>query len=148
MFFIKNWAAARINEPPPDKTNKMTVRPAQTRISLGTHPVWSESLLCAQWVAKDPSFLQADSEDSYQTGQMPRLIWVFAERSHFVGFVTRWLKCLYGSQWKCKYYMKNNPEWLFDAAWNVVLWITFWYAKQLFSRYNFNPYLTRVSAIT
>ena len=27
------------------------------------HPVWSESLLCAQWVAKDPSFLHADSED-------------------------------------------------------------------------------------
>ena len=34
--------------------------------------------LCAQWVAKDPSFLHADSEDSYQTGRMPRLIWVFA----------------------------------------------------------------------
>ena len=40
-------------------------------------PVWSESSLHAQWVAKDPSFLHADSEDSYQTGRMPRLIWVF-----------------------------------------------------------------------
>ena len=37
-----------------------------------------QSLLCAQWVAKDPSFLHADSEDSDQTGRMPRLIWVFA----------------------------------------------------------------------
>ena len=36
--------------------------------------------LCAQWVAKDPSFLHADSEDSHQTGRMPRLIWVFAGR--------------------------------------------------------------------
>ena len=34
----------------------------------------SESLLCAQWVAKGPRFLHADSEDSDQTGRMPRLI--------------------------------------------------------------------------
>ena len=27
-------------------------------------PVWSESSQCAQWVAKDPGFLHADSEDS------------------------------------------------------------------------------------
>ena len=53
-----------INEPPHDKTNKMTLRPAKTLISLSIRPVWSESSLCAQWVAKDPSFLHADSEDS------------------------------------------------------------------------------------
>ena len=42
------------------------------------------------WVAKDPSFLHADSEDSDQTGRMSRLIWVFAGRTcHFVGFVMR-----------------------------------------------------------
>ena len=35
-------------------------------------------------------FLHADSEDSDQTGQMSRLICVFAERNgHFVGFVMR-----------------------------------------------------------
>ena len=56
----------------------MSVRPAKTQISLGIRPVWSESLLCAQWVAKDPSFLHADSEDSDQTGRMPWLIWVVA----------------------------------------------------------------------
>ena len=50
-------------EPSHDKTNKMTVRPAKTQISLGIRPVWSESSLCAQWVAKDPSFLHADCED-------------------------------------------------------------------------------------
>ena len=65
-------------EPPHDKTNKMTMRPANTQISLGICPVWSESSLCAQWVAKDPRFLHADIEDSDQTGRMPRLIWVFA----------------------------------------------------------------------
>ena len=48
----------------------MTVRPAKTQISLGIHPVWSESSLCTQWVAKDPSFLHADSEDTDQTGRM------------------------------------------------------------------------------
>ena len=37
-----------------------------------------QSWLCAQWVAKDPRFLHADSGDSDQTGLMPRLIWVFA----------------------------------------------------------------------
>ena len=59
----------------------------QRQISLGICPVWSASSLCAQWVAKDPRFLHADSEDSDQTGQMPRLIWVFAGHTcHFVGF--------------------------------------------------------------
>ena len=70
------------------KPTKWFVRAAKTQISLGTCPVWSESLLCAQWVAKDPIFLHADSEDSDQTGQMHRLTWVFTGRTcHFVGFV-------------------------------------------------------------
>ena len=60
------------------KPTKWHVRPTKTQISLGICPIWSESLLCAQWVAKDPSFLYADSEDSDQTWGMPRLIWVFA----------------------------------------------------------------------
>ena len=88
---ILQWAKHSKNMPPHDKTNKMTNRPAKTQISLG--PVWSESSLCAQWVAKNSSFLHADSEDSEQTGRMPRLIWVFAGRTcHFVGFVMRRLK--------------------------------------------------------
>ena len=69
------------NELRHDKTSKMTMLPAKTQISLGIRPVWSESSLCARWVAKDPSFLHADSEDSDQTGRMPRLIWVFAGRT-------------------------------------------------------------------
>ena len=55
---------------------------------------WSESSLWAQWVAKDPSLLHADREDSDQTGQMPRLIWFFAGCTcHFVGFVMLRLIC-------------------------------------------------------
>ena len=68
----------KIHEPPHDKTNKMTVHPTKTQISLGIRPVWSESSLCAQWVAKDPSFLHADSG---QTGWMPRPIRVFTEHT-------------------------------------------------------------------
>ena len=45
-----------------------------------------QSLLCTQWVTKDPSFLYANSEDSDETGWMPRLI--FAELScNFDGFI-------------------------------------------------------------
>ena len=72
------------------KPTKWHVRPAKTQIILGIRPVWSESSLCAQWVAKDPIFLHADSEDSDQTNRMPRLIWVFAGCTfYFVGFVMR-----------------------------------------------------------
>ena len=61
------------------------MRTAKTLIRLGGCPS-----LCAQWVAKDLSFLHADSEDSDQTGRMPRLVWVFGGRiGHFVGFVMR-----------------------------------------------------------
>ena len=45
------------------KPTKWHVRPAKTQISLAIRPVWSESSLCVQWVAKDPIFLDADSED-------------------------------------------------------------------------------------
>ena len=63
-------------EPPHDITNKMC---AQQRLrSAWASAIWSESLLCVQWVAKDPRFLHADSEDSDLTGRMPRLICVFA----------------------------------------------------------------------
>ena len=87
---IFHWDTPWRYEPPYDKTSKMTARPAKTQISLGIHTVWSEPSLCAQWVAKDKRFLHADSEDSDQTGWMPRLIWVFLGRTdHFLCFVMR-----------------------------------------------------------
>ena len=58
---IVNFRRKKKNEPPHDRTKKMTVRPAKTRISLGICPVWSESSLCTQWVDKEQSFLRADS---------------------------------------------------------------------------------------
>ena len=97
MWFLTLMILTKV-EPPHDKTNKVAVRPAKTQISLGTRKVWSESSLCAQWVAKDPSFLHADSEDSDQTGRMPRLIWVFAGRTTILLVLSRrgsvWQKLL------------------------------------------------------
>ena len=59
---------------PMTKPTTWHVRPANTQISLGIRPVWSESSLCA-W--RNLEFLAthwAHSEDSDQAGRMPRLI--------------------------------------------------------------------------
>ena len=77
------WATTRQN-----KLNDMCDQ--RRLISAWTYAQPDQSSLCAQWVAKGPRFLHADSEDSDQTGRMLRLIWVFAGRTgHFVGFVIR-----------------------------------------------------------
>ena len=69
-------------EPQHYKTNKMTCAPSEDSDQPGHPPSW--------WVAEDPMFLHADSEDSDQTGRMSRLIWVFGgRRGHFVGLVAR-----------------------------------------------------------
>ena len=67
-------------ETPHEKTNKVAVCPAKTQISLGIRPVWSGSSLSA-WRKLGPlASPWAPSEDSDQTGWMPRLIWVFTGR--------------------------------------------------------------------
>ena len=53
-------------EPQHYKTNKMTSTPSEDSDQQGHPP--------SQWVADDPMFLHADSEDSDQTGRMSRLI--------------------------------------------------------------------------
>ena len=59
------------------KPTKRHVRPAKTQISLGIRPVWSESSLSAGRKLGSLATHWAHSEDSDQTGWMPRLIWVF-----------------------------------------------------------------------
>ena len=95
-----NWALR--NEM--SRQNQQNCMCAQRRLrSAWASSQPDQSLLCAQWVAKDPSFLQADIKDSEQTGQMPWLNWVFAGRMchfagrtcHFVGFVMKRLKWYY-----------------------------------------------------
>ena len=68
-------------EPRHDKTNKMSVCPAKTQISLGIRPVWSGSSLSAWRNLGSLATHWAHSEDSDQTGRMPRLIWVIAGRT-------------------------------------------------------------------
>ena len=75
------------------KPTKWHVRPAKTHISLGIRPVWSESSLSAWRKLGSIATHWAHSENSVQTGRMPRLIWVFAGRTViFFGFVIGWLK--------------------------------------------------------
>ena len=57
------------------------LRPAKSQISLGIRPVWSETSLSAWRKLGSLATHWAHSEDSDQTGWMPRLIWVFAGRT-------------------------------------------------------------------
>ena len=72
------WRSLDTHEPRHDKTNKVTVRPAKTQISLGIRGVWPESSLSAWRKLGSLATHWAHSEDSDQTWRMPRLIWVFA----------------------------------------------------------------------
>ena len=72
-----------------DKINKMSVRPSRLRPAWASAQSDQESLLCTQWVAKDPKFLHADSKDSDQTGRMPRLMSLRWAHSHVVGLSCR-----------------------------------------------------------
>ena len=81
-----------LNEPPHEKANKMTVRPAKTQISLGIRLVWSESSLSAWRKLGSLATHWAQSEDSDQTGQSDQSFrWA---HSYIVGLVMRRLKCL------------------------------------------------------
>ena len=51
------------------------------QISLGIRRVWSESSLSARRNLRSLATHWVHSEDSDQTGRMPRLIWVFAGRT-------------------------------------------------------------------
>ena len=66
------------------KPTKWHVRPAKTQIRLGgclgIRPVSSESSLSAWRKLGSLATHWAHSEDSDQTGRIPRLIWVFAGR--------------------------------------------------------------------
>ena len=64
-------------------TTKWHVCPAKTQISLGIRPIWSESSLSAWRKLGSLGSLRTHwthSEDSDQTGLMPRLVWVLTGR--------------------------------------------------------------------
>ena len=64
------------------KPKKWPECPAKTQISLSTHPVWSEPLLCIQWVAMDPMLLHVNNKDwSYQADAQADLNLYWAHKS-------------------------------------------------------------------
>ena len=87
FLVITNPRYCSTMEPRHDKTNKVSVRPAKTQISLGIRPVWSESSLYVQWVGKDPRFLHADSEDWSDWADAQTDLSLRWAHTHFVGFV-------------------------------------------------------------
>ena len=86
-----HWGCDKMKtEPQDDKTNKMTFAASEDQISLGIRLVWSEYSLSAWRKSGSLATHWAHSEDSDQTGRMPRLFSLFAGRKdHFVGFVMR-----------------------------------------------------------
>ena len=71
------------------KPIKMACAPREDSDQPGQCPVWSESLLSARRKLASLATLWMNSEDSDQTGWMPRLIWVFAGHT-FILSVLSW----------------------------------------------------------
>ena len=121
FYWVSSWAVI-INEwHSMTKPTIWHVCPAKTQISLGIRPVWSESSLCTHWVARVPTLLHADSEDSDQTERIPRLIWVFAGHTgHFVGFVMQQfinITLFTPSKRSAILYIRNQPELAHRSRW-------------------------------
>ena len=108
------WIALRQNQ-----QNDMC---AQQRLRSAWASIQSDHCsLCAQQIVKGPMFLHADSEESEQTGLMPRMIRVFNGRAgHFVGFVMRWLK--YWSHVMRLWYFLSSVNSFFKHACTAIQW--------------------------
>ena len=63
------------------KQTKWLVSPAKPRISLGIYTVWSEASLSAWRNIGSLAIHWVHSEDSDQSGRIPRLNWVFTGRT-------------------------------------------------------------------
>ena len=77
------------------KPAKWQVQPAKTQISLG----WSQSSLSAWRKLGSLATHWAHSENSDQTGQMPRLIWVFAWHTVILLVLSRGSSNVLMQQW-------------------------------------------------
>ena len=123
----ENWAASGQNQ-------QCGCVPSKDSVSLDIHPVWSESTLSAWRKLGSLATHCAHSEDSDQTGQMPRLIWVFAGRTdYFVGFVMERLSYLLKSIYSVTSHL-TRLEWNF----NIKLYYS--YPFQL----NMSPFTNRI----
>ena len=119
-------------EPPHDKTDKMACAPSEDSDQPGHPPspirVFAVRMKKA-WVLSYP--LNA-SKVSYQTGRMPRLIWVFAGRTcHFVDFATR--RLIWSSASRTWFFIWRFMRW-WHFSWNygtfhetIALFMTLWH---------------------
>ena len=75
------------------KPTKWTVHPAKTQFSLSIHPVWSVFAVYSvgSWEPKVSSCGKTKYSD--QTGQMPKLVWIFAERTSHLMILSRCDSC-------------------------------------------------------
>ena len=78
--------------PQHDKTNKVTVHPAKTQISLGIRPVWSESSLSAWRKLGSSATHWVHPEDWSDWADVQADLSLRWAHSHYVGFITRRLK--------------------------------------------------------
>ena len=102
----KKWFESRH-----DKTNKMSVRPAKTQISLGIRPVWSESSLSAWRNIGTSATHWADAQ------AVLNLRWA---HTHFVGFVVSWLKfCLISLLSSTCFFTKRSFDIHKFYLWNI-----------------------------
>ena len=92
-----------------------SVRPAKTQICQGIRPVWSDSSLSAWRNLGSLATHWAHSEDSGQTGRVPRLIWVFAGRTFILLVLSCRGSCLFRTQSVARYRKKKEKDTLW---WN------------------------------
>ena len=88
-FFVTGKSCLWLNRAAARQNQQKYVRQAKTKISLGFRPVWSESLLCAQWVVKDITFLRVHMRTAKTLIRLGGCTgWAFAGcTSHCVCFV-------------------------------------------------------------
>ena len=97
-------ADIHVIEPPRDKTNNVAMR-----------PVWSESSLSAWRKLRPVATNWAHSEDTDQTGRLPRLIWVFAGRTATLLVLSRggsiiFLRCENYQLWQTQLFVSVASE--------------------------------------
>ena len=119
-------------EPRHDKTNKISLCPAKTQISLGICPVWSESSVCTQWVAKDRSFFhQSLSDQSSLSARAILLVLSWGGSNYIEGLEIAFsfilqnefhsiFSSIFHSAWQNLYFcnwIKTSSVCNFDIAW-------------------------------
>ena len=126
------------------KPTERSVHPVKTQISLGIHPVWSESSQYARWVAEDPNcFFMWTPKTLIRLGRCPGWSDYLLSTHHFVGFVIWWHIC--NELGHIKTYNQGRPRsasasMQYDQSTLGTLWVT----QSFIMQSAFNKSLIRV----